>query len=153
MFIFLKTTIPSTCSGSAPPNYFNNFIKNTINYSGSTISLKIFIFLKNNLIQDTSREAPLQIILIILLKTRSTAREAPLQIILIIFKNNHSKKLLGKRGSRVHPAALICPNDTRGKDPWSFSPRGSPFSLRNHRRTKKTHAIRNDKRRRKHRFH
>ena len=37
----------------------------------------------------------------------------------------------------MHPAALICPNDTRGKAPWSFSPRGSPFSLRNHRRTQR----------------
>ena len=113
MFIFLKTTIPGTCSGSASLNYFNNFIKNMINHSESAVSLKMFIFLKNNLIQDTSREARIV----------------------------------------SAPAALICPNDTRGKDPWSFSPRGSPFSLRNHRRTQKTHAIRNDKRRRKHRFH
>ena len=56
------------------------------------------------------------------------------------------------------PAALLCPNDTRGKDPWSFSPRGSPFSFktrkkrsairnaRNHRRTQKT-TQRSDKRR------
>ncbi len=38
-------------------NCFNNFIKNTINHSGSSISLKIFIFLKNNLLQHTAREA------------------------------------------------------------------------------------------------
>ena len=63
----------------------------------------------------------------------------------------------------MHPAALICPNDTRGKDPWSFSPRGSPFSFttrpakktqRNTQRTQSPqdaknarNAIRNDKRR------
>ena len=98
-----------------------------INHSGSAISLKIFIFLKNNLIQDTSREARIV----------------------------------------SAPAALICPESTRGKDPWSFSPRGSPFSFttrpaktkrnaRNHRRTQKNktqkkrtqrqkHAIRSDK--------
>ena len=43
------------------------------------------------------------------------------------------------------PAALICPNDTRGKDPWSFSPRGSPFSFKtrkNAAQRKKKHTQR-----------
>ena len=50
------------------------------------------------------------------------------------------------------PAALLCPESTRGKDPWSFSPRGSPFSFKTRQKqnAEKTHAIRNDKRRQKH---
>ena len=47
-----------------------------------------------------------------------------------IFKNNHSKKPLGKRGPRVRPTHLMCPQFTRGKNQWLFPPRGSPFSLR-----------------------
>ena len=50
-----------------------------------------------------------------------------------IFKNNHSKKPLGKRGPRVRPTHLMCPQFTRGKNQWLFPPRGSPFSLRNRR--------------------
>ena len=68
------------------------------NRSGIAVSLKIFVFLKNNLLQHTAREARIA----------------------------------------SAPAALICPNDTRGKDPWSFSPRGSPFSFK----TRKKHMQR-----------
>ena len=41
------------------------------------------------------------------------------------------------------PAALICPNSKRGKDPWSFSPLGSPFSFttRPEKRQNAAHAI------------
>ena len=44
-----------------------------------------------------------------------------------------SARLLGKRGPRVRPTHLMCPQFTRGKNQWLFPPRGSPFSLRSRR--------------------
>ena len=37
-----------------------------------------------------------------------------------IFKNTHSKKPLGKRGPRVRPTHLMCPQFTRGKNQCFF---------------------------------
>ena len=37
-----------------------------------------------------------------------------------IFKNTHSKTPLGKRGPRVRPTHLMCPQFTRGKNPCFF---------------------------------
>ena len=37
-----------------------------------------------------------------------------------IFKNTHSKKTLGKRGPRVRPTHLMCPQFTRGKNQCFF---------------------------------
>ena len=54
-------------------------------------------------------------------------------LFVLFFLNTHSKTPLGKRGPRVRPVALICPESTRGKNQWLFPPRGSPFSLRNRR--------------------
>ena len=71
------------------------------NRSGIAVSLKIFVFLKNNLLQHTAREARIA----------------------------------------SAPAALICPKIKRGKDPWSFSPLGSPFSFT----TLPAKSIRSDK--------
>ena len=48
------------------------------------------------------------------------------------------------------PAALICPNDTRGKDPWSFSPRGSPFSFKTRKKTRNTKRSARNHRRTQH---
>ena len=76
-----------------------------------------------------------------------------------LFKNILLELRATARKARIvsAPAALICPNSKRGKDPWSFSPLGSPFSFknlhaknsqeRNAKCTQKTHAKkRNDKR-------
>ena len=52
-----------------------------------------------------------------------------------LFKNILLELRSTARKARIvsAPAALICPKIKRGKDPWSFSPLGSPFSLRNRR--------------------
>ena len=41
------------------------------------------------------------------------------------------------------PAALLCPNNKRGKDPWSFSPLGSPFSFKTRQKTRNTKRRKN----------
>ena len=46
--------------------------------------------------------------------------ESAISLKIFIFKNNHSKTPLGKRGPRVRPTHLMCPQFTRGKNPCFF---------------------------------